>query len=96
MDVRKSNTYIRHPLILHSQSKLFNSIMDITLYEMGTSRSLRCRWTLKEIGLEYKSIDDRSSLRSNELKKIHPLGKMPAALIDGMPLLSHQQYVITL
>ena len=60
--------------------------MDITLYEMGTSRSLRCRWTLKETGLEYKSIDDRSLLRSNELKKIHPLGKMPAALIDGRPL----------
>ena len=53
---------------------------------MGTSRSLRCRWTLKEIGLEYKSIEDRSLLRSNELKKIHPLGKMPAAIIDGMPL----------
>ena len=60
--------------------------MDITLYEMGTSRSLRCRWTLKEIGLEYKSIEDRSLLRSNELKKIHPLGKMPAAFIDGMRL----------
>ena len=60
--------------------------MDITLYEMGTSRSLRCRWTLKEAGLEYKSIDDRSLIRSDELKKIHPLGKMPAALIDGMPL----------
>ena len=60
--------------------------MDITLYEMGTSRSLRCRWTLKEIGLEYKSIEDRSLLRSNELKKIHPLGKIPAAFVDGMPL----------
>ncbi len=60
--------------------------MDITLYEMGTSRSLRCRWTIKELGLEYKSIEDRSLLRSDELKKIHPLGKMPAAVIDGMPL----------
>ena len=60
--------------------------MDITLYEMGTSRSLRCRWTLKEVGLKYKSIDDRSLIRSDEIKKIHPLGKMPAALIDGMPL----------
>ena len=53
---------------------------------MGTSRSLRCRWTMKELGLEYKSIEDRSLLRSDELKKIHPLGKMPAAVIDGMPL----------
>jgi hypothetical protein len=45
--------------------------MDITLYEMGTSRSLRCRWTLKEVGLEYKTIDDKSLIRSDELKKIY-------------------------
>ena len=50
--------------------QIMSSIMDITLYEMGTSRSLRCRWTLKEVGLEYKSIDDRSLIRSDELKKI--------------------------
>ncbi len=60
--------------------------MNITLYEMGSSRSLRCRWTLKEAGIQYNSINDRSLLRSDELKKIHPLGKMPAALIDGRPL----------
>ena len=60
--------------------------MDITLYEVGTSRSLRCRWTLKELGLDYQSIEDRSLLRSDELKQFHPLGKMPVALIDGRPL----------
>ena len=60
--------------------------MNITLYELGTSRSLRCRWTLMELGLEYTSIEDRSLLRSDELKKIHPLGKMPAAIINGMAL----------
>lgn len=60
--------------------------MNITLYELGTSRSLRCRWTLKELGVEYTSIEDRSLLRSEELKKIHPLGKIPAVVIDGIPL----------
>ena len=60
--------------------------MNITLYELGTSRSLRCRWTLMELGLEYTSIEDRLLLRSDELKKIHPLGKMPAAIINGMAL----------
>ena len=39
-----------------------------------------------ELGLEYTSIEDRSLLRSDELKKIHPLGKMPAAIINGMAL----------
>jgi len=42
--------------------------MDIHFMKWN-SRSLRCRWTLKEAGLEYKSIDDRSLIRSDELKK---------------------------
>ena len=60
--------------------------MDIILYEFGSSRSIRCRWTFKELGIDYKSIEDRSLLRSEEFRKIHPLGKMPAAVIDGKPL----------
>ena len=50
---------------------------------------------MKELGLEYKSIEDRSLLRSDELKKIHPLGKMPAAVIDGMPLFESSQFAHT-
>ena len=60
--------------------------MDIKLYEYGSSRSLRCQWLLKELNLPYESVEDRSLFRSDELKKIHPLGKMPAAVIDGKPL----------
>ena len=60
--------------------------MDIKLYEYGSSRSLRCQWLLKELNLPYESVEDRSLFRSDELKKIHPLGKMPAAMIDGKPL----------
>ena len=56
--------------------------MDIKLYEYGSSRSLRCRWLLKELNLPYESVEDRSLFRSDELRKIHPLGKMPAAMID--------------
>ena len=60
------------------------------------SRSLRCRWTLKELGLDYQSIEDRSLLRSDELKQFHPLGKMPVALIDGQPLLNLLPFAPTL
>ena len=59
----------------------------IQLYELGPTRSARCRWTLLEAGLEYESIgNDPSILGSDELKRIHPLGKLPAAVIDGKPL----------
>lgn len=60
--------------------------MDIVLYETSPSRSLRCRWTLLELGIDYQSIEGRPLFRSDELKRINPMGKIPAAVIDGRPL----------
>ncbi len=60
--------------------------VSITLYGMGPSRSARCRWTLAELGLEHEYIEDRSLFHSDELRALHPQGKMPAAIIDGAPL----------
>ena len=61
--------------------------MDITLYEAPTSRAQRCRWILDEVGATYKSISGRDVIGSDGLKKIHPLGKVPAVIIDGEPLI---------
>ena len=58
----------------------------ITLYGMGTSRSARCRWTLAELGLAYEYVEDRNLFHSDELCRLHPQGKMPAAVINGAPL----------
>jgi glutathione S-transferase len=59
----------------------------IKLFELGPTRSARVRWTLLEAGLEYESIGNRVEvIGSQELRAIHPLGKLPAALIDGQPL----------
>ena len=59
----------------------------IKLYEHEPTRSARCRWTLKEAGLEYESVGNAPDIiGSDELKAVHPLGKVPAALIDGRPL----------
>ena len=59
----------------------------IKLFELGPTRSARCRWTLLEAGLEYESIGNRPGIiGSEELRKVHPLGKLPAAIIDGRPL----------
>ncbi len=62
-------------------------MMDITLYEFSPTRSARCRWTLAEADLDYTSIERRELVGSDELKKIHPLGKLPAAVIDGNPII---------
>ena len=59
----------------------------IKLFELSPTRSARCRWTLLEAGLEYESIGNRPDvIGSEELRKVHPLGKLPAAIIDGRPL----------
>ncbi|MEM7129944.1 MAG: glutathione S-transferase family protein [Chloroflexota bacterium] len=60
---------------------------EIKLFELGPTRSARCRWTLLEAGLEYQSVgNDPAIIGSDALTKVHPLGKLPAAIIDGRPL----------
>lgn len=60
---------------------------DIKLFELGPTRSSRVRWTLLEAGLSYESIGNNVEIiGSEELRKVHPLGKLPAAIIDGKPL----------
>jgi len=42
---------------------------------------------LLEAGLEYESLGNHIDVfKSDELRKIHPLGKLPAAMINGQPL----------
>ena len=60
--------------------------LDITLYEYGPSRSKQARWTLQELGLEFKSIEGLEILHSDELNQVNPMGKVPAVVIDGKPL----------
>ena len=60
--------------------------LDITLYEYGPSRSKQARWALLECGLEFKAIGDLNILHSEELKKVNPMGKVPAMVINGEPL----------
>ena len=60
--------------------------MEVTLFGTGTNRSARCQWTLQEAGIDYAEID-RSKLASVEdMRRYHPLAKIPAAVIDGRAL----------
>ena len=60
--------------------------LDITLYEYGPSRSKQARWALLECGLEFQAISGIEILHSEELKKVNPMGKVPAVVINGEPL----------
>jgi len=61
----------------------------ITLYHAQYTRSLRVRWLLEELGFEYEI--ERINFREKEHKgeaymAVHPLGRMPAAVIDGLTM----------
>ena len=60
--------------------------MTIKLFELAPTRSARARWTLLELGVEFESIAGRHLIGSDELKRVHPLGKLPALEDDGRPL----------
>ena len=60
--------------------------MRITLYEVGPTRSKRCRWTLKELGLDFESVTGPDLIGSERLRAVHPLAAVPAVEIDGKSL----------
>ena len=60
--------------------------MKVTLYETGTNRSARVRWTALECGIVYEAIGGPDLIGSDRLRAVHPLAKLPAAVLDGQPL----------
>ncbi|XXY52019.1 glutathione S-transferase family protein [Sorangium sp. So ce269] len=55
------------------------------LYEFAPTRSIRVRWVLQELGVEFESITvnlGAGGNRSPEFLEINPAGKVPA-LVDG-------------
>jgi glutathione S-transferase len=60
--------------------------MSMTLFEFAPTRSARVRWTLLELDLPFESHAGREVFGSEALRKVHPLGKLPAFVDDGRPL----------
>lgn len=62
----------------------------ITLHHLDHSRSQSILWLLEELGVEYAIAyyrrDPRTRLAPPELKAVHPLGKSPVLVDDGLVL----------
>lgn len=69
--------------------------MDIQLYEYGPTRSQRCRWTFLEAGIDYTSVDGENLFGTAQLKKVHPLGALPAMTSTGNPCSSQPRFAPT-
>ena len=70
--------------------------MKIKLYEFGPTRSIRVRWTLQELSVDFEPI--RVNLlagehRRPEFLKINPAGKIPV-LVDGDLVLTESVAIV--
>jgi glutathione S-transferase len=66
------------------------------LYEFAPTRSIRVRWTLQELGVEYESIPVNliaGEHRRPEFLKINPAGKIPV-LVDGDLVLTESVAIV--
>ena len=62
----------------------------ITVHPLDNSRSQRALWLLEELGLPYEirayKRDPKTMQAPPELKAVHPLGKSPVVVADGVTL----------
>lgn len=62
--------------------------MQLTLYTADLSRGFMVEWLLEELGVPYarESVDLFSGeTKSDAYRAIHPLGSVPALVVDGVP-----------
>lgn len=61
----------------------------LTLYHAQLTRSMRVKWALEELGIDYelKEIDFFSDQRNQpDFRAISPLGRLPVLVVDGTAL----------
>jgi glutathione S-transferase len=61
--------------------------MSLTLYYVPKTRSSRPRWILEELGVPYEIVRlEAADTKTPEYLAVHPLGKVPALVEDGVTL----------
>jgi glutathione S-transferase len=66
------------------------------LYEFAFTRSIRARWTLQELGVDFEAITvnlQAGEHRRPEYLAINPAGKLPA-LVDGDLVLTESAAIV--
>ena len=60
----------------------------LKLFELAPTRSQRVKWTLLELGIPYESVTGKPPgfFQLPALRRIHPMGKVPAIEVDGKGL----------
>ena len=66
------------------------------LYEFAFTRSIRARWTLQELGVDFEGVTVNMRAgehRSSQFLAINPAGKLPA-LVDGDLVLTESAAIV--
>ena len=66
------------------------------LYEFAPTRSIRARWTLQELGIDFESVTvnlQRGDHRRPEFLRLNPAGKLPV-LVDGDVVLNESVAIV--
>ena len=66
------------------------------LYEFAPTRSIRARWTLQELGIDFESVVvnlQRGEHRRPEFLRLNPAGKLPV-LVDGEVVLNESVAIV--
>jgi glutathione S-transferase len=66
------------------------------LYEFAPTRSIRARWTLQELGIDFESVTvnlQRAEHRRPEFLRLNPAGKLPV-LVDGDVVLNESVAIV--
>jgi glutathione S-transferase len=62
----------------------------LTVHHLNNSRSQRVLWMLEELGVDYEIKrylrDPHSMLAPREVRAVHPLGKLPVIVDDGLTI----------
>ena len=66
------------------------------LYEFAPTRSIRARWTLQELGIDFESVVvnlQRGEHRRPEFLRLNPVGKLPV-LVDGEVVINESVAIV--
>ena len=76
------------PRILTTARRVLQPQAMLTVHHLDNSRSQRVLWLLEELGVPYELVkierDPKTGLAPESLQKIHPLGKSPVIVDDGV------------
>ncbi len=72
-----------------AQTQQGRQILMIQLHEFGPTRSARCLWTLRELGIPFERVTvdlPGGEHKTPEYLALNPMGRVPAMVADGLVL----------